>query len=182
MGSSPTAEHPPASERLRLRRLSIDDASLMLAIWNDPDFVRYVADRGIRSFGEARDAMRAGALRLFAEYGYGPYALDLKDGGTTIGICGLFRRDDFDDPDIGFALLPAFRGHGYVYEAARSVIRYARDGLGLSRLMAIVAPGNAASVAVIRKLGFEFEKMHRMPGDEDDVAVYGTTLRREQGG
>jgi RimJ/RimL family protein N-acetyltransferase len=182
MDSPSAAEYPPATERLRLRRLSTDDAHLMLAIWNDADFVRYVTDRGIRTLAEAREVMRDGVLRLYVEYGYGPYAMDLKDGGATIGICGLFRRDDLEDPDIGFALLPAFRRRGYVYEAARSVVSYARDSLGLSRLKAIVAPDNAASVAVIRKLGLEFEKMHRKPGDEGDVAVYGITLRRVQGG
>ena len=182
MVSQVHAGHPPPTDRLRLRRLTIDDAPLMLAIWNDPGFVQYVGDRGIRSLAEAEEAMRDGVLRLYEEFGYGPYAMDRKEGGPAIGICGLFRRDGFDDPDVGFAVLPAFRGKGYVYEAARSVVDYARDGLGVSRLKAIVSPDNAASVAIIRKLGLEFEKMHRMPGDEDDVALYGISLMQAQGG
>ena len=153
----------------------------MLAIWNDPAFIRHVADRGIRTLAEAHEAMRAGVLRLYSEYGYGPYAMQLKNDRAAIGICGLFRRDGFDDPDIGFALLPAFRRRGYVCEAAHSVIGYARESLGLPRLKAIVSPGNAASVAIIRKLGFEFERMHRMPDDDADVAVYGIGLRPAQG-
>ena len=176
MNTPANADHPPSTDRLRLRRLTIDDAPLMLAIWNDPAFVRFVADRGIRTLASAAEEMRAGVLRLYSDYEYGPYAMELKDGRTVIGICGLFRREGLDDPDIGFAVLPTFRGHGYVYEAAGSVMDFACEGLGISRLKAIVSPGNDASVALIKKLGFEFERMHRMPGD-DVVALYGIRLR-----
>ena len=182
MNSPVSADHPPSTDRLRLRRLTADDAPLMLAIWNDPAFMRFVVDRGIRRLDEARDAMRDGVLSLYAEYGYGPYAMELRRTGEPIGICGLFRRESLDRPDIGFAVLPEFRGQGYVYEAARSVLDYAQEQLKLPHLAAIVSPSNAASVAIIRKLGLEFERMQRLRDDDGDVAVYGVTLRPRQGG
>jgi RimJ/RimL family protein N-acetyltransferase len=174
-------EHPPATPRLTLRRLTESDAPLMLAIWNDPDFVRHVGDRGIRELAEAENALRERVLRLYSEYGYGPYAMELTRTGELIGICGLFRRDGLDEPDIGFAVLPDFRGLGYVQEAARAVLDFALEHLMLPRLLAIVSPANSASVAIIRKLGLEFERMQRMPGDDEDVAVYGLTVRRTEG-
>ena len=160
------------TERLELRRLSLDDAELMLAVWNDPDFIRNVGDRGIRTIEQAREAMQAGALRLYADYGYGPYAVALKSDGTDIGICGLFRRQNLDDPDIGFAILPGYRGQGLAEEAAMAVRDYALDDLGLKSLNAIVSPGNAPSIALIEKLGLAFDSMITMPGDDTAIRLY----------
>ena len=164
------------TDRLTLRHLTLDDAGLMLAIWNDPAFVRHVGDRGIRTAAEAQEAMRQGVLRLYEEHGYGPYRVALQETDQPIGICGLFRRDCFDVPDIGYSTLPEFCGHGYAYEAGCAVIANAAAGLGLERLIAIISPGNEASIGLIRKLGFDFERMYRMPGDDDDVAIYGKYL------
>ena len=55
------------TSRLTLHEMKLVDAGLMLAIWNDPAFVRYVGDRGIRAVEEAEDAMRQGILRLYEE-------------------------------------------------------------------------------------------------------------------
>ena len=158
--------------RLILRRVSLDDADLMLAVWNDPDFVRNVGDRGIRSIEDARAAMKAGALKLYADYGYGPYAMVLKEDGARIGICGLFKRDNLEHPDIGFAVLPDHCGAGFAGEAAFAVLAHARDDLQLSELAAIVSPGNAPSVGLIEKLGLSFGGMIRMPGDDHEICLY----------
>lgn len=160
------------TERLVLRRLTLDDADLMLAVWNDPGFIRNVGDRGVRTLEDAREAMQQGALRLYADYGYGPYAVTLKPEGTRIGICGLFRRDNLEHPDIGFAILPDYRGRGLAGEAAFAVRDYARDDLALEALTAIVAPDNARSISLIEKLGLHFDSMITMPGDDQAIRLY----------
>jgi ribosomal-protein-alanine N-acetyltransferase len=164
------------TERLRLRWLTLDDAELMLAIWNDPAFIRHVGDRGIRTIEEARTAMAKGALQLYEKYGYGPYRMALRDDDTAIGICGLFRRDNLDDPDIGYGVLPEYCGKGYAYEGSRAVMQYARLDLALERVIAIISPDNEASIGLIRNLGLRFERMHRMHEDEDEVCIYGVQL------
>jgi RimJ/RimL family protein N-acetyltransferase len=169
-------EQPAETGRLRMRRLTLDDADLMLLIWNDPAFLKYVGDRGIHTVGEARKTLQEGALQLYEKYGYGPYRVALKSNDAAVGICGLFRRDGLDEPDIGFSTLPEHCGRGYAYEAARAVIGHARDDLGLPRLTAIVSPENNASIGLIRKLGLQFECMYRLDGDEKDVALYGMAL------
>ena len=80
------------TQRLLLRRLTPDDADLMLAIWNDPAFVQYVGDRGIRTIEQARQAIGDTVLTLYETYDYGPYCMVRKDDAQRIGICGLFRR------------------------------------------------------------------------------------------
>jgi RimJ/RimL family protein N-acetyltransferase len=160
------------TERLELRWLTLDDTPLMLAIWNDPAFVRHVADRGIRTLEQARAAVEAGPLRLYAEHGYGPFCVRRRADGVDMGICGLFRRDVLEDPDIGFAILPDFCGMGYGFEAATAVLDHARDALALSCVTAIVSPGNDASIGLLEKLGMRYERPIRMPGDDYDVSLY----------
>ena len=144
----------------------------MLAVWNDPDFIEHVGDRGIRSIEEARVALENGILSMYSSLGYGPYCVTLSESRERIGVCGLFKRDNLDDPDIGFGLLPAFRRDGFAREAAVAVLDEAKDVLGFGRVTAIVSPGNEASVRLIEKLGLSYAGPIRMPGDEEDVSLY----------
>ena len=162
--------------RLWLRRLTVDDADLMLAIWNDPAFVQFVGDRGIRDLEQAREAMQSGVFALYRDYGFGPYAMVLKTEGTRIGICGLFKREALEHPDIGFAALPQYCGKGYTGEAAEVVVAHARDDLGIGELTAIVSPGNAASIGLIEKLGLSYSGTITMPGDDEAICLYSMAL------
>jgi RimJ/RimL family protein N-acetyltransferase len=164
------------SVRLRLRPVTVDDAGLMLAVWNDPAFIENVSDRGIRTVDQAREAIESGAQKLFEDYGYGPYCMSLKSDGNLIGICGLFKRENMEDPDIGFGVLPDYCGRGYAGEAAAAVVDYARNTLGISVLTAIVSPTNAPSISLIKKLGMTFERMITMPGDDDAICLYSREL------
>lgn len=141
------------TERLSLRRMTTADAPLMLALLNDPDFLRFVGDRKVRTNEEARDYLENGPLASYARDGFGPYAVELKHGGAAIGICGLFKRDHLSDPDIGFAFLPAWRGQGLAGEAARAVLADATARLRLARVLAIVDPRNTRSIALLERLG-----------------------------
>ncbi len=164
------------TDRLRLRPVTVDDSALMLAVWNDPAFIENVADRGIRTAEQAREAIKSGAEKMFQEYGYGPYCMSLKFDGTMIGICGIFKRENIDDPDIGFGVLPDYFGKGYAGEAAKAVVEHARNTLDISVLTAIVSPTNAASIGLIEKLGLTYERMITMPGDDDAVCLYSRVL------
>ncbi len=144
----------------------------MLSVWNDPDFVRYVGDRGIRTLDQARDALQNGAIAMYSNHGFGPYCMTMRDSRDRIGVCGLFKRENLDDPDIGFGMLPGHRRGGLAHEAAAAVLDEARNSLGFKRVTAIVSPHNVASVGLIEKLGLVFERPVRMPGDEEDVSLY----------
>lgn len=144
----------------------------MLEIWNDPAFMRFVTDRGIRTLEQAEIALQNGVLKLYDDFGYGPFCMVLKKNLTPVGICGLFRRDNLQQPDIGFAVLPEYRGAGLAGEAASAVIEHTRDALGVAALNAIVAPDNRASVNLIEKLGFSFERHITMPDDDHHICLY----------
>ncbi len=168
--------------RLQLHAMSDrDDAdvALMLELLNDPAFIRNIADRGVRTLEQARDYLRNGALRSYAQHGFGMYAIRRTDTGDLIGNCGLVRRDGLDGPDLGYALLPAHAGQGFALEAARAVIADAGSRLGLARLHAIVNPDNAGSIRLLQKLGFEFDRMIVLRAIEHAVDLFHLHLSKE---
>ena len=160
--------------RLRLSRLSPeadDDADFVLRQLNDPGFIRFIADRGVRSLDDARAYIRNGPATSYARHGHGLYRVSLKDG-TPVGLCGLLRREGLDAPDLGYSLLGEFTGRGYAAEAAAAVLADGRERLGLARILAIVDPDNAASIRLLRKLGFGSATMTRLPGIDHDVQLF----------
>jgi RimJ/RimL family protein N-acetyltransferase len=160
------------TERLELRWFEPGDAALMLKVWNDPAFVRYVGDRGVRTLDEAREALDGGILTMYRQFGYGPFRVALRGSDEPMGICGLFKRDYLDDPDIGFGLLPVYCRSGFAFEASRAVLEDARTGLGFDRVTAIVSPDNKASIGLIEKLGLSLLGPTQPPGEDKDVLIY----------
>lgn len=160
------------TERLILRRLSADDAEFMLELLNDPGWIRFIGDKGVRTVDEARAYIRQGPMAMYARYGFGLYRTELKEGAVPIGICGLIKRDGLDDVDVGFAFLPAFRDKGYAREAAAASMEYGRRVLGMGRIVAITLPDNRSSIKLLEKLGMRFERMIRLPGDTEELCLY----------
>ena len=168
------ALHVLDTARLSLRQLAPTDAAFILELVNDPDWLRYIGDRGIHTEDAARDYITQGPRAMYARFGFGLWRVELRAGGTPVGLCGLIKRDWLDDVDIGFALLPAYRGHGYAYEAAAATLDHGRAALGLERIAAIVAPDNAGSVRLLHRLGLRFERMVTTPGETTAICLYAT--------
>ncbi len=164
------------TERLILRELVPDDAPFMLELLNDPAYILNIADRGVRDVEGARRYLEERWRASYAEHGFGLWVVVHRETGASTGLCGLVRRDGLDDVDIGYAFLPAFRGRGFALESALGVKAHARDVVGLTRLVAIVTPGNTRSIQVLERLGMRFERTLRLPGDASDVALYATEL------
>jgi [ribosomal protein S5]-alanine N-acetyltransferase len=163
--------------RLELRRLCEDDAPFMLELLNDPSFIRNIGDRGVRTAGEARDYISQGPMASYARFGFGLYLVERREPRTPLGICGILKRDQLPEPDIGFAFLPAYWSQGYAREAADAVKAHARDTLALPRLLAIVSPTNDSSIRLLEKLGFTFTSMTRLTPEADEVKLYSCPLR-----
>jgi RimJ/RimL family protein N-acetyltransferase len=161
------------TQRLRLRELTVDDASFIVAQLNDPDFIRNVADRGVRTAAAARSYLLEGPVASYRRHGFGLHLVELKTTRTPIGICGLIKRDVLDDVDIGFAFLAPYRQQGYALEAARATMAFART-LGLARVVAIVAPHNADSIKLLGRLGFAYERSIRLAEDAEELWLFGS--------
>lgn len=151
--------------RLRLREIELGrDEAFLLEILNDRAFIENVVDRGVRTAEQAADYIREKILASYAEFGFGFYALELKESGEPIGMCGLIKRDVLDDVDIGYSLLPAYWGKGYASEAAAAVMDYGRRVHKLRRVVGLTASHNRSSIKVLEKLGLRFERMVELPG------------------
>lgn len=164
------------TDRLTLRWLEPTDAGFMFELMNDPDWLQYIGDRGIRSPEDARRHIVEGPRAMCERLGFGLFLVALRDGGTPIGACGLLKRDWLDDVDIGFAFLPAFRGRGYAHEAAAAMVHHGRTALGLHRIAAIVSEGNVRSRRLLDILGFRFEQMVVPPGATAAIRLYATPV------
>lgn len=165
-----------ASNHLRTARLDLRlplpaDAPFILALVNDPDWLRYIGDRQVRSLEDARAYIAKGPAAMHARHGHSLLLVALHDG-TPIGLCGLLRRDTLEQPDLGFAFLPQYRGQGYALEAAAATLADGRDRLGLRRILAITAPDNTASGRLLEKLGLRCAGLRLLPGETREVKLY----------
>jgi len=158
--------------RLQLRWLSADDGPFILALLNEPSFIRNIGDRGVRTLDAARDYIEAGPMASYARHGFGLYLVELTAMRTAIGICGILKRDELPEPDLGFAFLPGYWSQGYARESAAAVKDYARDVLRMARLLAIVNPANFSSIRLLEKLGFALTSVTQLTPDAATVNLY----------
>lgn len=152
--------------------MSTNDAEFMLQLLNEPSWLRFIGDRGVRTLDDARAYILNGPVEMYERLGFGFYIVELKKSEIPIGICGLVKREYLDDVDIGYALLPQYWAKGYAYEAASAVLKYAMDELKFKRIVAITSPDNHKSAGLLEKLGLRFERMVMPPGAETQVKLF----------
>ena len=165
-----------ATDRLVLRRLSTDDAEFILELLNEPSFLRFIGDKGVRTLDDAREYILRGPVDSYERNGFGLYLTVLKEGGVPIGICGLLKRESLEDVDVGFAFLPRFWSRGFAFESASAVMAYGRSALGLKRIVAVTDPDNDGSIRVLEKLGLRFEKMVRLSEDGPEIKLFASDV------
>jgi [ribosomal protein S5]-alanine N-acetyltransferase len=158
--------------RLRLRPLTLDDAAFIFELVNDAAFIRFIGDKGVKTLDDARGYLLNGPLDSYKRHGFGLLLVEMKSTGAPIGICGLVKRPALADPDIGYALLPGFRGAGYAVESATAVLDYGQRTLRLPRVLAITDTENAASIKVVEAIGLRFERQIRLGDVEPEINLY----------
>lgn len=164
------------TERLVLRQFSAEDAAFILELVNEPSFIQNIGDRRVRTLEDAQAYILNGPIASYAKNGFGLYLVALKETNEAIGMCGLIKRQTLEDVDIGYAFLPKFWSKGYAVESAQAVKAYAKDVIGLKRIVAITDPANAGSIRVLEKLGLRFEKMVRLSQDDIDLKLFAAEL------
>lgn len=160
------------TERLILRRFAVDDAAFILALLNEPSFLRYIGDKRVRNLEDARQYILNGPVGSYERHGFGIYLVELRETHTPIGMCGLIKREELADPDIGFAFLPTFWKKGFAFEAATAVLHDARGTLGLKRILAITSPDNEASIKLLQRLGLRFERIMKLSAEREQVKLF----------
>ena len=142
---------------------------------NDSAYLEYIGDKGVKTVADAEHFLSNVALKSYDDNGFGHYIVERKADGTPMGTCGYVKRDELEDPDIGFAFLPEFRQQGYALESAKAILDFGIDKLGFKKLSAITTQNNERSGLLLEKLGFGFERLISMSnGDELRLYTFST--------
>ena len=171
-GPQPSPRVILETSRLAIRALSEADAEFILGLLNEPSFLRFVGDKGVRTADDARAYIVNGPIASYRRHGYGLYLVLLRETATPIGICGLVRREWLDHPDLGFSLRPAYWSRGYAFEAATAVLGQAESEYAIRRVLAITDPENHDSIRLLERLGFRFDQPVSTPGGKESLSLY----------
>ena len=160
------------TKRLILRPIAVADAPFILTLLNEPSFLRYIGDKQVRNLEDARQYILNGPVASYERHGFGLLLMELRESLTPVGMCGLLKREELPEPDIGFALLPDFWNKGLAFEAASAVLQDGRERLRLQRILAITSLDNDASINLLQRLGFKFEQVIELSPDREPVKLF----------
>lgn len=173
-----------STPRLILREFVIDDWPAVLAYQRDPRYLRYY-----EWTGRTEEEVRRFVGMFIDQQGQRPrtrfqLAVTLKSDGRLIGNAGI-RLSSVESraAEIGYELTPDEWGRGYATEAAREIVRFGFEELGVRRITAWTVADNVASSRVLQKLGMSLEgslpdKEH-YKGRDWEVLVWG--MERDEG-
>lgn len=163
---------PIFTDRLIIREQSEADAPFILQLMNTEGWLTNIGDRNVHTVEDAAAYIRNGALKSYAEHGFGFFLVALKDTGTPIGICGLAKRPALEHADIGFAFMPQYNGRGYAYESAACIMELAKNTFGLTTICAITLPQNTPSIKLLTRLGLTEKGTFIFPGDDEELLLF----------
>ncbi|MCY7345071.1 MAG: GNAT family N-acetyltransferase [Pyrinomonadaceae bacterium] len=160
------------TERTILREIVETDDEFILDLLNQSSFIKYIGDRNVRTVEAAREYIESRFIESYKTFGFGMWAVELKETNAAMGICGFVKRDSLPDADIGFAFLPQFEKRGYAHESAAAAMKFGADGLKLSRVLAITSQNNLSSHKLLEKIGFRFERLISLPNDAEELKLF----------
>jgi len=167
------------TERLILRPFTLADTTFIITLLNSEGWLKYVGDRNVKTFTDAASYLLNGPLKSYTDNGFGLSAVEMRNSGELIGMCGLIKRDSLEHVDIGFAFLPEHQGKGYAAEIADACLSYAFRQLNLEKVVAITLPANKSSIALLEKLGMRLQGTVNLPNDPEKLALFSTTSRSD---
>lgn len=163
---------------LLLRPFRPEDEDALFQLWNDPHVRRYLWDDQAVPREVVREQL-ALSERDFRERGFGEFVLSLAERpGEVIGFCGLRRIDEGDDVEIMYGLSRDCWGRGLATEAARAVLHFGFEQVGLEDIFAGADFDNAASIRVMERLGMSHDGERRV-GPQALPATYYRLRRRD---
>jgi RimJ/RimL family protein N-acetyltransferase len=163
------------TQRLTVRHFDRADAPFILELLNEPSWLQYIGDKGIKTLVDAERYIQDVLVAMYARLGFGLYLVESTDSGESLGMCGLIKRDSLQDVDLGFAFLSRVWRQGYAYESALAVMSHAKMRLGLDRIVAITLPTNQAAGQLLQKLGFTLERTIAATSGGEGLLLYATT-------
>jgi len=151
--------------RLVIRSFRVDDHDAYHAVVSDPDVMKHLG--GVLSKDQSMKYIEL-ALQTESGSGFARYAVELKDSGELVGMCGFAPVKDYID--LGYRFTKSTWGNGFATEAASAVVDYGFTKIGFSEIVGLTHPDNHASIKVLKKLGFNYVR--------DEITPMGMTAKR----
>jgi len=146
------------TERLLIRPFRLDDIEHAYAMNLDEEVSKYTGDGGVVTKEEIERRIIEDVFGDYKKHGFGRLAVELRGENKFIGFTGLKYLEDLNEVDLGFRFMKKYWGMGIATESAKACIKLGFDTLALRKLMAMVLPENSASIRVLEKLNFNYEK------------------------
>lgn len=147
------------TRRLLIRELAENDIEDMYQIYQDPQIRKYIDN--IDDYKEAeKNKLRAYIKNVYSFYGYGLWGVFSKTSHKLIGRCGIENQviDGREEIMLSYLLDSQHWGYGYALECCKAVLLYAREELGIERVVAVIDKNNIRSIHTAQKLGMSPEK------------------------
>lgn len=161
------------TERLVIRQFKLTDADFIIELLNQESFIRFIGDKQVRSVSDAEYYLNNGPIASYTQYGFGLNLVALKEGCTPIGMCGILKRDELDEPDLGYAFLPEYWGKGLAKEASIEVLNQEMARHNLETVLAITLPDNPGSNALLKSLGFRYSGVFEIYNSDNNLYRFG---------
>lgn len=158
--------------RLVLRPVEKSDAAFILELMNEPGYLKNIGDRGVRTVEDAEAYIDAKFIETYRTLDFGLWIAVSKAESIAIGICGFVKRDVLEYPDLGFAFLERFWSQGYGSESAAAALAYGRATLRLSQVYGVTSQANCASMRLLEKLEFTYDRTILLPGHAEQSLLF----------
>lgn len=143
--------------RLSVRESTVEDVEAFYRIYKEPS-ITYYMENLFQNPEEERAYIQDYIRQMYGFYGFGMWTVIEKGTGRIIGRAGFNIREGYDLPELGFVIEKTYQGKGYASEACTAVLHYAKEELLFDKVQAFVEEANEASVGLLTKLGFVYEK------------------------
>jgi ribosomal-protein-alanine N-acetyltransferase len=164
------------SPNLAIRRFNTSDDAFTFELLNTPAWKKFIGDRGINTREDAVNYIINGPIASYNQYGYGGWIVMLKHTLQPIGMCGLFKRDYLDSPDLGFAFMPEFEGKGFAFESSMAAINYIKANYDITGLYATTSTNNHRSQRLLERCGFIANGTVMPTGEAEALILYHRSL------
>lgn len=146
------------TDRLIIRPFKLEDIEPSYEMNLDAEVSKYTGDGGVVSKEEIERRIIENVFGDYKKHGFGRLAVELKSERKFIGFTGLKFLEDMNEVDLGYRFMKEYWGRGIATESALASIKLGIEQLGLEKIIAMVLPENIASVRVLEKLNFNYEK------------------------
>ena len=146
------------TERLILRPFTMEDVAPSYEMNLDAEVSKYTGDGGVVSKKEIERRIRENVLGDYQKHGYGRLAVILKKENKFIGFSGLKYLEDRKETDLGYRFMRSYWHNGIATEAAIACLDMGFNSFNLSKIIAMVLPENKASIRVLNKLNFKYDR------------------------